>query len=80
VHVRTDPEGRPVEILRSAKRKSGVRGSSRSGRVAAIREIWRIDDEWWRRPISRLYHEVVLENGRVLVLYLDLVEGGWWIQ
>ena len=56
------------------------RGGTRPERVAAIREVWRIDDEWWRRPISRLYHEVVLENGKLLTLYLDLVDGGWWEQ
>lgn len=80
VRVRTDREGRPVEILRGTREGRGVRGSVRAGRVAAIREIWRIDDEWWRRPIARLYHEVVLENGRILTLYLDLIEGGWWVQ
>lgn len=66
IQVRTDPEGHPVEVARRS--------------VAAIREVWRIDDEWWRRPISRLYHEVVLENGKLLTLYLDLIEGGWWKQ
>ena len=49
-------------------------------RVTAIRERWRIDDEWWRHPLSREYATVVLEDGRSLTLYLDLVEGGWWVQ
>jgi hypothetical protein len=80
VRVRTDGEGRPIELFLNALERRGVRGSTRVGRVAAIREVWRIDDEWWRRPISRLYHEVILENGRILTLYLDLIEGGWWVQ
>jgi hypothetical protein len=66
IRVRMDAAGDPVEVLRLP--------------IAAIRERWRIDDEWWRRPISRLYYEVVLENGRLLILYRDLVEGGWWRQ
>ncbi|MEX2527323.1 MAG: hypothetical protein WEA09_06755 [Gemmatimonadota bacterium] len=48
--------------------------------VEGVREEWRIDDEWWRRPISRLYFTVILENGRLVTLYHDLVEGGWFLQ
>jgi hypothetical protein len=69
-----------MEVLRAPRDQRRVRGSERTGKVAAIRETWRIDDEWWRRPISRLYYEVVLENGRILTLYHDLLEGGWWEQ
>ena len=48
--------------------------------MTAVRERWRIDDEWWRRPLSREYLTVVLEDGRSLTLYLDLVQGEWWVQ
>ena len=48
--------------------------------VLQIRESWRIDDEWWREPVSRRYFEVVLETGRRTVLYRDLVGGGWYRQ
>jgi hypothetical protein len=48
--------------------------------VEAVRETWRIDDEWWRRPISRVYHTVVLEDGKSVTLYQDLAAGGWFMQ
>jgi hypothetical protein len=48
--------------------------------VATILEIWRVDDEWWRHPISRRYVEVVLQNGRHVVLYEDLITGDWFMQ
>jgi hypothetical protein len=48
--------------------------------VASIRESWRIDDEWWRRPVSRLYHDVILENGQLLTLYRDRIEGAWYVH
>ena len=67
VTVRTDSSGRP-RTLRPDRQ------------VVQIREVWRIDDEWWRRPISRLYHQVVLDDGRVVVLYRDLVDGRWYRQ
>jgi hypothetical protein len=52
----------------------------RPRRVQAIREEWRIDDEWWREPISRRYVTLVLEDGRPLTIYQDLIEGGWYVQ
>jgi len=48
--------------------------------VVAVRERWRVDDEWWRRPISREYVEVVLDDGRRLVLFRDLLTGEWYRQ
>ncbi len=48
--------------------------------VLAVRERWRVDDEWWRCPISREYVEVVLDNGRRLVLFRDLLTGAWFRQ
>ena len=48
--------------------------------VEAVIEVWRIDDEWWRQPISRHYVEVVLQGGRHLVLYKDLITGDWFMQ
>lgn len=49
--------------------------------VTAIEDRWRIDDEWWRdEPVSRLYFMVRLASGQRLVLYKDLVTGGWFRQ
>lgn len=70
LHVRTDRDGHPV----------AVRGRRGYVPIVAVRERWRIDDEWWRHPISRSYHEVVLESGRVLTLYLDRTDGRWYLQ
>ncbi len=50
------------------------------GTVETVREIWRIDDEWWRAPISRHYYEVMLEGGGRMIVFLDLVTGEWFRQ
>ena len=71
VTVRTDQHGEP-ELVRLTGKPAR--------RVEAIRERWRIDDEWWRRPISREYHSVVLDDGRNVTLYHDLVDGLWYSQ
>nr|WP_297805633.1 hypothetical protein [Tepidiforma sp.] len=49
-------------------------------RVAAIHDRWRIDDEWWREEVARIYFEVELEGGRRLTVFRDLVGGGWFLQ
>jgi hypothetical protein len=49
--------------------------------VESVTDCWRIDDEWWRpNPISRRYYRVVLSNGRMTDLYLDLITGEWYHQ
>jgi len=48
--------------------------------VENVGEIWRIDDEWWRAPIHRRYVEVVIEGGRRVVLFEDVITGEWWAQ
>jgi hypothetical protein len=49
-------------------------------RVESTGEIWRVDDEWWRRPISRRYFEVMLEGGKHVTLFEDLTTGEWFMQ
>lgn len=48
--------------------------------VVAVGEIWRVDDEWWRTPITRRYVEVVLEGGRHIMLFEDLTAHSWFVQ
>ena len=49
-------------------------------KIECINETWRIDDEWWRQTISRLYFEVMLEGGKRVVLFNDLIIGNWFMQ
>ena len=49
--------------------------------VEAVRESWLVEDRWWTpAPVRRRYWEVVTADGRNLVVYRDLVEGGWFAQ
>jgi hypothetical protein len=49
--------------------------------VDAVRESWLIEDRWWTdRPLRRRYYELVTTCGRNVVLFHDLVGGGWWRQ
>ncbi|MFH1646569.1 MAG: hypothetical protein ABID71_02605 [Chloroflexota bacterium] len=78
---------RPVnapEPVRVEEDASGLPAAVRTPRrqtVAAIEERWRLDDEWWRAgPVARLYYTVRLASGERLLLYKDLVNGGWYRQ
>ncbi len=65
--VRVGPDGRPTAVGQAT--------------VEAVREDWVVEDRWWtRRPLRRRYFELVLENGRNVVVFHDLVGGGWLTQ
>jgi hypothetical protein len=48
--------------------------------VSAVLDCWRIDEEWWRAPVRRLYHRVVLGDEQVLTIFEDLCTGRWYMQ
>ena len=42
-----------------------------------MRESWLVEDRWWTdRPLRRRYWEVVTVDGRDLVVFRDLEDGG----
>ena len=71
VVVETDEDGHPILVTTQEDPYEAVE---------AIVEIWKIDDEWWREPISRRCVEVVLEGGKHVVLYEDSSTGKWFLQ
>jgi hypothetical protein len=49
--------------------------------VEAILEDWVVEDRWWTgKPVRRRYFELVLVNGRNVVVFKDLVGGHWFSQ
>ena len=60
----------------------GGRPEAVGGRpVEAVRESWLVEDRWWTpTPVRRRYWEVVTADGRDVVVYRDLVSGGWFAQ
>ena len=59
----------------------GVPMSVGGAQVDSVREEWVVEDRWWTgRPLRRRYFELVLVNGRNVVVFRDLVGGGWFMQ
>lgn len=67
---------RPVVVLAG----TGGRPLEVAGReIVAVRESWLVEDRWWTgRPLRRRYWEVVTVAGDNLVVFRDLVAGGWF--
>jgi hypothetical protein len=65
--VEADSHGRPAAVGSVA--------------VDTLREEWVVEDRWWTgRPLRRCYFELVLVDGRNVVVFRDLVSGGWFLQ
>jgi len=68
LRVEAAEDGRPIAVWLSGRHCV----------VEAVLEVWRIDDEWWRkRPVSRTYYSLLLEDGQTVTVYRDLVNGQW---
>lgn len=63
-------DGRPATLVERGERR----------RVAQVQDAWRIDDGWWREPISRRYYRVVLDDGALRTLYQDTIGERWYEQ
>jgi hypothetical protein len=48
--------------------------------VREVLNIWRIDEEWWRTPITRLYFLLRFDNGIRATVFHDLENNHWYRQ
>ena len=71
---------RSITVQATQNRPVALLLGRRWRRVAEVQDDWRIDDEWWREPISRHYYRVVLDDGNPRTIYRDLVAGAWYEQ
>lgn len=89
IELRADEDGRPLLLPpAAAPARSGGRRARRvapvpkpSVPVAHERERWVVEDRWWTgRPLRRRYFELVLADGRDVVVFQDLATGRWFEQ
>lgn len=65
----TGPSGLPHAIIADGRRRE----------VIAIREDWLVQDRWWTEgPVDRHYHELVVEPGRIVVVFRDTRTDTWY--
>ncbi len=68
IEVETDDSGRPVAI-RWLGAREGIEVCHR----------WRVEEDWWSRPIARDYFKVVGRRWLALV-YRDRTDGTWHLE
>jgi len=62
-------------------RGDGVPAAVDGRPVDSVREQWVVEDRWWTpKPLRRRYFELVLDDGRNVVVFRDLVSRKWFSQ
>ena len=77
-YVRRLGQPRPVRVGTDvAGLPTAVAGRS----VTHLRDEWRVEEGWWtRRPVHRVYYDLVLDDGRNTVVFCDRRQGRWYAQ
>lgn len=69
--VEAAPDGAPRAVVLRGRRRA----------VVAIRDDWLVQDRWWTgRPVDRHYFELVLDPGRVAVVFRESPDGRWFVH
>ena len=72
--------GRP-RAVQVETRDGGIPVRVGAKRVDSVLEDWLVEDRWWTdRPVRRRYMELVLENGRCVLVFRELAGGRWFSQ
>ena len=68
----------PIEVEAGA---DGVPLRIAGVRVEAVREQWLVEDRWWTpKPLQRRYFELVLADGRNIVVFREPADGSRWFE
>ncbi len=73
-----DPE--PIEVIALKGTPKAVKYRKRLLQVKEVFNMWRIDDEWWRRPISRMYYSLEFSRGSRFTVFQHLITEQWYRQ
>ena len=72
------PVYRP-RLVEVEARTDGVPRAVGSVAVDAVREEWLVEDRWWTsRPLHRRYFELVLVDGRNVVVFSERADADRW--
>lgn len=69
-----------IKVTVSGGKPSTVKIRQRYVKVTSVINMWRIDEDWWRTPVSRMYFLLELENRVRISVFQDLIGGNWYKQ
>lgn len=81
--VETRGRARGLHLPRPARvrLRDGAPARVNGEAVELLRESWLVEDRWWsEQPLRRRYWELVGVRGRNVVVFRDLLAGGWFTQ
>ena len=70
VEVRTGPGAEPLEVR--------LPGGGRRA-VERITARWVVEADWWRAPVRREYHRLLLAGGECVDVCHEPAAGGWTV-
>jgi hypothetical protein len=71
------PQRVEVETAPKSIRPLAVAGIA----VETVREEWVVEDRWWTpQPLRRHYYELILADGRDVVVFRSALSGRWYRQ
>jgi hypothetical protein len=78
--MRSPYEPEPIDVIAPNGTPKAVKFRKRLLQVKEVFNRWRIDEEWWRKPISRLYYSLEFTSGSSFTVFQDLITGRWYRQ
>ena len=78
--MRSPYEPEPIEVVAPNGTPEAVKFRNRLLQVKDVLNLWRIDDEWWRKPVSRFYYSLEFTSGSRFTVFQDLITGKWYRQ
>jgi hypothetical protein len=73
-------EPEPIDVEAKDGMPATVMVRKKTVKVERILNMWRIDEDWWRQPVSRLYLALELQNGARVTVFQDIISGMWYRQ
>jgi len=70
----------PVDVFSSNNVPVRVHFKRKMQKVQEITNVWRVDDNWWARPVSRMYYALELDGGSRITVFHDLLSNKWYRQ
>lgn len=56
-----------------------IAGKKKMIGVVSIENHWLTKDRWWRpKSVERAFYRVILEDGRILTIFLDQLAKSWY--
>ena len=75
------PEGEPIHVMSdAAQTPRAFDWREQTHQVQQIAKRWRVDVDWWRGRVWREYFKLTTHTGLLVILYHDLLAGGWYLQ